>query len=45
MTTATTFSRQNDAGARASTTKYWENLLLVLVLGSLSNNDGYENVT
>ena len=32
MTTATTFSRQNDAASRASTTWYWENLVLVLVL-------------
>ena len=32
MTTATTFSRQNDAGSRASTTYYWENLVLVVVL-------------
>ena len=32
MTTATTFSRQNDAGSRASTTQYWENLVLVVVL-------------
>ena len=32
MTTATTFSRQNDAGLRVYTTKYWENLVLVVVL-------------
>ena len=32
MTTATTFSRQNDAASRASTTWYWENLVVVLVL-------------
>ena len=33
MTTATTFSRQNDAaGSRASTTLYWENFVLVVVL-------------
>ena len=32
MTTATTFSRQNDAGSRASNTQYWENLFLVVVL-------------
>ena len=29
---ATTFSRQIDAGSRASTTYYWENLVLVIVL-------------
>ena len=29
---ATTFSRQIDAGSRASTTYYWENLALVVVL-------------
>ena len=32
MMSATTFSRQNDAGSRASTTKYCENLVLVVVL-------------
>ena len=32
MTTAVTFSRQNDACSRASTTQYWENLVLVVVL-------------
>ena len=32
MTTATTFSRQNDAGSRASTTYYCENLVLFVVL-------------
>ena len=32
MTTAITFSRQNDAGSRASTTYYSENLVLVVVL-------------
>ena len=32
MTTATTFSHQNDAGSRASTTQYWENLVLEVVL-------------
>ena len=32
MTAATTFSRQNDAGSRAYTTQYWENLVLVVVL-------------
>jgi len=26
------FSRQNDAASRASTAKYWENLVLVVVL-------------
>ena len=32
MSTATTFSRQNDTGSRACTTLYWENLVLVDVL-------------
>ena len=32
VTTAITFSRQNDAGSHASTTYYWENLVLVVVL-------------
>ena len=32
VTTATTFSRQNDAGSRAYTTYYRENLVLVVVL-------------
>ena len=32
MTKATTFSIQNDAGSRASTTWFWENLALVVVL-------------
>ena len=32
MTTAITFSRQNDAGSRASNTYYWENLVLVVVI-------------
>ena len=32
MTTATKFSRQNDAGSRARTTYYWENLVLVVLL-------------
>ena len=32
MTTAIAFSRQNDVGSRASTAKYWENLVLVVVL-------------
>ena len=31
VTTATTFSLQNDAGSRVSNTLYWENLVLVLV--------------
>ena len=31
MMTATTFSRQNDAGSRARTTYYWENLVLVVL--------------
>ena len=34
MTKAFTFSRQNDAGSRVSTTQYRENLELVLVLVS-----------
>ena len=34
VTTATVFSRQNDAGSRVSNTQYWENLLLVVVLDS-----------
>ena len=36
MTTATTFSRQNDIGSRMSNTQYWENLVLVVVLVSES---------
>ena len=32
MTTATAFSRQNDAGSRVNNTQYWENLVLVVVL-------------
>ena len=36
MTTATTFSRQNDAGSRMSNTQYWENLVIVVVLVSES---------
>ena len=32
MTTATMFSRQNDAGSRGRTSFYWENLVLVVVL-------------
>ena len=32
MTTAITFSRQNDAGSRKSNTQYWKNLVLVVVL-------------
>ena len=32
VTTATTFSRQNDAASSASTTWYWENLVLVVEL-------------
>ena len=35
MTTATTFSGQNDADARASTTKYRQNLFLVVLLVSV----------
>ena len=36
MTKAVIFSRQNEAGSRASNTYYWENLVLVVdpVLGS-----------
>ena len=34
--TATTFSRQNDAGSRVSTTQYWKNLVLVVILVSES---------
>ena len=30
--TATTFSRQNDASLLVSTTYYWENLVLVVIL-------------
>ena len=37
MTTATTFSRQNNAGSRASTTYYWENLVLTVVLRVLES--------
>ena len=44
MTTATTFSRQNDAGSRASTTQYWENLVLVVVLVLESKALYYERV-
>ena len=36
MTTAITFSRQNDAGSRVSKTQDLENLLLVIVLVSES---------
>ena len=36
MTTAITFSRQNEAGSRVSNTQYWENLVLVVVLVSES---------
>ena len=32
MTTANTFVRQNDAGSRVRTSKYWQNLALVVVL-------------
>ena len=34
MTTAITFSRQNDAGSRVSNTQYCENLVFVIVLVS-----------
>ena len=30
--TTTTFSRQNEAGSRVSTTYYWKNLVLVVLL-------------
>ena len=30
--TAITFSRQNDAGSRSLSTKYWENLVIVVAL-------------
>ena len=36
MTTAITFSCQNDADSRVSNTQYWENLVLVVVLVSES---------
>ena len=36
MTTAITFSRQNDAGSCVSNTQHWENLVLVVVLISES---------
>ena len=36
MTTAITFSRQNDAGSLVTNTQYWENLVLVVVLVSES---------
>ena len=36
MTTAITFSRQNDAGSPMSNTQYLENLVLVVVLVSVS---------
>ena len=39
MTTATTFSRQNDTGSRVSNTQYRENLLLVVVLYCAIQND------
>ena len=32
--TAITFSCQNDAGSRSPTTKYWENLVLVVALSN-----------
>ena len=32
MTTAITFSRQNDAGSRGRTISYWKNLILVVIL-------------
>ena len=32
MTTAITFSRQNDTDSRARTTWYWENLVFVVVV-------------
>ena len=36
MPTAITFSGQNDAGSRLSTTQYWENLVLVVAIVSES---------
>ena len=36
MTTAITFSRQNDAGSRVTNTQYWENPVLVVALVSES---------
>ena len=36
MTTAITFSSQNDAGSRVSNTQYLENLVLAVVLVSES---------
>ena len=36
MTTAITFSRQNDAGSRVRNSQYWESLVLVVVLVSES---------
>ena len=32
MTTAITFSRQNDAGSRGRTISYWKNLVIVVIL-------------
>ena len=32
MTTATTISRQNDADSRVSTTQFWENLVIEVLL-------------
>ena len=40
---ATTFSRQNDAGSRASNTQNWEILVLVVVLASESKALYYMN--
>ena len=42
MTTATMFSSQNDVGSRASTTYYWENPVLVVVLALESKGLQYE---
>ena len=42
MTTATMFSRQNDAASRASTIYYWENLVLAVVLVLESKGLWYE---
>ena len=44
MTTAITFSRQNDAGSRESNTQYWKNLVLVVVL-VLESKDLHYNHT
>ena len=40
MTTAITFSRQNESGSRESTTWYWANLVLIVLL-VLESKDVY----